>query len=589
LGVIAYRISFIIRATRAFSDLKKSEGRLVVAQRIAKVGNWELVPESGSIWFSDEARDILRLDPHDDETSYQTLINCIHPIDRLKVEKAIAHAIEYSGYYSIDYQLLQADGTNRFVHAEAEVIRDWKGLPIRLEGTIQDISERKNAENKITNLVFVDILTGLPNRLLFMEHTKRIHLRSQLDQGKYAILFLNVDEYTAINDMYGHAMGDSLLQQLAQRLKTCVRISDLYTSGMVARLGGDEFVLVVDSIKKAEDMGIFAKRIIDQMCLPVQLGATEVDVTVSIGISIFPDDGDDVITLIKNADIAMYSAKEQGKCSYQFFTKSINDAVLMQLRVENNLKTAVKNNEFTLHYQPQVELDRFGIVGFEALIRWHNQELGDVSPDIFISLAEKSHLIWEIDRWVLDEACRQLRAWQDSGISGLRIAVKISGRSIKQNNLAAIVSQAIEIHGIEPHSLQLELTEGILMVNAAASLGVLSELKKIGVSLAIDDFGTGYSSLTYLQKLPIDTLKIDQSFVAGISDINDSAPVISAIIALAQSLQLTVIAEGVELEMQQEFFKMRGCQVGQGFLYSRPVPADDVPLLVSQFGLKTAS
>jgi diguanylate cyclase (GGDEF)-like protein len=587
LGVIAYRVSFIIRATKAFSDLKKSESRLMVAQRLAKIGNWELGPESGRIWLSDEARGILRLGSHDNETSYQTFIDCVHPVDRLRVEKAIAHAIEYSGYCSIDCQLQQADGVNRFMQVEAEVIRDWKSVPIRLEGTIQDISERKNAEDKITNLAFVDILTGLPNRLLFMEHTKRIHLRSQLDQGKYAILFLNVDELSSINDMYGHAMGDSLLQQLAQRLKTCVRISDLYTSGMVSRFGGDEFVVVVDSISNAADMGILAKRIIDQMCLPVQLGATEVVVTVSIGISIFPDDGDDVITLIKNADIAMYSAKEEGKCGYRFFTKSVNDAILMHLRMENNLKSAISNNEFILHYQPQVELDGFGIVGFEALIRWHNQELGEVLPEVFIPLAEKSHLIWEIDRWVLDEACRQLRKWQDSGISGLRIAVKISGRGIKQNNLVAIVSQAIERHGIGPHALQLELTEGILMANAAASLGVLVELKKIGVSLAIDDIGTGYSSLTYLQKLPIDALKIDQSFVAGISDMNDPAPVISAIIALAQSLQLSIVAEGIESEMQQDFLRMRGCLLGQGFLFSRPVPADEVPLIVSQFGLKT--
>jgi EAL domain-containing protein (putative c-di-GMP-specific phosphodiesterase class I) len=234
-------------------------------------------------------------------------------------------------------------------------------------------------------------------------------------------------------------------------------------------------------------------------------------------------------------------------------------------------------------------LDGSGIAGFEALIRWQNQELGDVLPDTFIPLAEKSHLIWEIDRWVLDEACRQLRAWQDSGIAGLRIAVKISGRSIKQNNLAAIVIQAIEKHGIEPHSLQLELTEGILMANAAASLDVLSELHRIGVSLAIDDIGTGFSSLTYLQKLPIDALKIDQSFVAAITDVNDSAPVISAIIALAQSLQFTVIAEGIELELQQEFLRMRGCHLGQGFLFSQAVPAGDVPLLLEKFGFKSES
>ena len=449
-----------------------------------------------------------------------------------------------------------------------------------LEGSIQDITVRKEAENQIHQLAFFDILTGLPNRRLFLEHIKRIHSRHRTDHHRYAILFIDLDEFKTINDTLGHPSGDSLLRQLALRLKDSVRSKDFVSAGMVARLGGDEFVVVIEQLNNSDDVAIIAQRIIGNIRHPVQLEAAEVVVTASIGISIFPDDGPDSDTLIKHADIAMYSAKENGRNSFQYFDRSMHEAATFKLNLEKELRMAITKGEFTMHYQPQVDLHTKRILGLEALIRWYNPKLGSVSPGVFIPVAEKNNLICEIDRWVICDVCRQISIWQNTGVSGVPIAINLSGRSLTQKDLAPFVRQKIENYCISPQLLQIEITEGVLMKEKAAA-ATLIELKNAGISLAIDDFGTGYSSLQYLQSMPVDVLKIEQSFMAAITDSDSRAPLISAIISLAASLDLTVVAEGIENEIQRNFLIKHGCPVGQGYLFSRPLPAEEIPPLLS--------
>jgi len=581
--LIGYRISFLMRANKAFSNLKRNEKRLSHAHRLAKMGTWEWELQTDKMWFSDEVRHIFRFAPQSFDASFQSYINSVHPVDRQRVEDATSKAIESCSSYSIDHELLLCDGKSCFVHTEASIITDHNGTPIRLEGAIQDISERKAAEDQIRNLAYFDILTGLPNRTLFLDHLKRIHFKSQRDNNKFTIMFIDIDGFKTINDTLGHVSGDCLLQQLALRLKESVRSEDFSSTGMVARLGGDEFVVIIDNLIKSEDVAIIAQRIIGNISLPVKLGTTEVVVTASIGISIFPDDGQDTESLIRHADIAMYSVKDNGKNSFHYYSQSMHEAATFRLELEKELKMAVINDELTMHYQAQVDLVSKSIVGFEALIRWSNPKLGVVSPGVFIPMAEKNNLIWEIDCWVISEVCRQIKLWQEAGIKGLQIAINLSGKSITHIGLVEHICQEIEKNRLTPHSLQIEITEGVLMADSAASAATLAKLKEMGISIAIDDFGTGYSSLQYLQSLPVDTIKIDQSFVSSIADIRDKAPVISAIIALAKSLELNVIAEGIESDVQSDFLRINGCPVGQGYLFYHPVPAYYVPSLLGNF------
>lgn len=579
-ALIGYRISFLLRATKSFSDLKENQKRLSNAQRLAGMGAWKWELHTDKMWFSEEVMQIFKYDPQSFDSSFQAFISSVHPVDRERVLYATNRAIETNTSYSIDHELMLCDGSICFVHTEASVISDRNGTPIRLEGAIQDITRRKEAENQISRLAFFDGLTGLPNRTLFHDHLNKIHLRSQTDKTRFAIFFIDIDEFKVINDTLGHCLGDVLLQQLALRLKESVRSDDFASSGLVARLGGDEFVVIIDHIGDSGDMAIIAQRIINNIRIPVTLEETEISVTGSIGISMFPEDGQDTETLIKHADIAMYSAKNKGKNSFQYFNRSIHEAATYQLLLEKELKMAIINNEFTMHYQPQVDLRTKKIIALESLIRWSNPAVGMVSPAVFIPLAEKSNLICEIDRWVVTEVCSQLRQWIDAGVTGFNVSINISGRSILQKDIAAFVRQELETHAIAPDLIQIEITEGVLVTDAAASELTLKELKNIGVSLAIDDFGTGYSSLQYLHRLPVDTLKIDKSFIAQISGTNGKNPIITAIITLAQSLGLNTIAEGIELENQKEYLSAHGCSVGQGYLFSFPLPAEKVAALL---------
>ncbi len=466
----------------------------------------------------------------------------------------------------------------------SEMLLNDENLYISL---IRDISERKHAQDQIHHLAFYDSLTGLPNRQLF--HNKiNAALNHARDHNKQlATLFLDLDRFKKINDSLGHSIGDSLLKEVADRLRKCVRDSDTIMhdspSGLeLARLGGDEFTLLLVNLDSIDDAAVIAKRVIRSLNVPFLLDAHEIVVTPSIGISVFPADGEDVDTLLKHADTAMYNAKEAGRNNFKFYVDSMNVRSLETLSLENDLRNAIERDEFELYYQPQVDIQTNRIVGVEALLRWQHTTLGSIPPDNFIPLAEDLGLMLPIGEWVLNTACAQKRIWNDTGFQQLRMAVNVSSQQFSDGQLATTIKHALETYHIAPDSLDVELTESIIMQDAESAIAALREIKAMGVEISVDDFGTGYSSLSYLHRFPLDTLKIDRSFVKDIESDSYERAITRTIITMAHNLDLNVIAEGVETQAQLNLLTKYGCDQLQGYLFSKPLPADDMTALLRE-------
>jgi diguanylate cyclase (GGDEF)-like protein len=434
-----------------------------------------------------------------------------------------------------------------------------------------DITDSKQAEREIQQLAYFDSLTGLPNRTLLNDRLNQVLAQSKREGWNVGVLFLDIDRFKWINDTQGHATGDKLLQAVAERLRSRMRVSDT-----VARLGGDEFVIVLSAVKHEQDISHVTQDIMDALSAPFELGEQEIFVSASIGIAIFPMDGHDVGSLLRNADTAMYVAKESGRNNYKFFSQEMNHRAVERMSLETSLRRALERKEFSLVYQPQIDVKNGLITGMEALLRWNHPEKGFVSPGKFIPIAEETGLIIPIGEWVLRTACKHAKSLIDAGFPAMRMAVNISGCQFKQSNLAKLVRQTLEETGLSPFNLEIELTESILMESADCAVNMLKELKAIGVTLAIDDFGTGYSSLTYLKHFPINRLKIDQLFIRDIITNSDDASIAEAIIAMAGSLNMDVIAEGVETREQVEFLESRNCHEMQGFYFSRPVSEEKI-------------
>lgn len=443
-------------------------------------------------------------------------------------------------------------------------------------GIFTDITARKDAENKLKQLAHYDSLTGLPNRALFLEKLSWAINLARRDKRKMVLFFLDLDRFKLVNDTMGHQVGDQLLVEVAKRLLTCVRKSD-----MVARLAGDEFTIVLTGIDTLDKVMTIAQKVLAAFAPPVQLSGHELFITTSIGITTFPDDGDDAEKLLKNADTAMYFAKSQGKNSYQFYSDFMNQRVNDELELEINLRKALENNEFLLYYQPQIELASGKIMGAEVLIRWKHPVLGFIPPAQFIPYAERNELILPIGYWVLRTACEQYMAWQNQGLQAFLLSVNYSGMQLKQNNQIALISGVLQETGMSPNNLKLELTEGVVMEDAENIVSTLYEFKKMGISFSIDDFGTGYSSLSYLKRFPIDSLKIDRSFVQDIASNADDHAIAATIIAMAHSLRLSVIAEGVETKEQLEILRALACDQIQGYYYFKPMPAAEFKKLLA--------
>jgi len=511
----------------------------------------------------------------------------VHPSERGELERALSKALETGESYRMECRIACPDGAERIVHEQAVVARDEAGAAVRIHGTTQDITERKSAEQRIQRLVLYDTLTDLPNRQYFKEQLEHTLVQAAKLQEKVAVLVLDLDRFKRVNDTLGHNVGDQLLVAVGERLTKSLRSVDHVArgdeggvTGTLARLGGDEFTIRVANLPEAADAAKLARRLLTGLSQPFVLSGQEIVITASAGIAVYPLDGQDVDTLLQHADSAMYHAKQQGKDNYQFFSPSMNASSLQKLTMENQLRKAIERGELMLHYQPKVESCSRRISGVEALIRWRHPDLGMISPAEFIPLAEETGLIVPIGDWVLEQACRQAAAWRAAGLKPGSIAVNMASPNFAQKDFVSKVAATLARERLEAGSIEIELTESILMQDAQAARVTLEALKSHGLQLSIDDFGTGYSSLAYLKRFPIDTLKIDRAFVRDVIQNPEDASITSAIIALGGSLGLSVVAEGVETEAQAEFLQKRGCDFMQGYLFSRPVIADDITAML---------
>ncbi|MGH8633524.1 MAG: putative bifunctional diguanylate cyclase/phosphodiesterase, partial [Burkholderiales bacterium] len=479
------------------------------------------------------------------------------------------------------YQRYDVYGNLRIISVSGRPIFDEQGCFQGYRGTGRDITEQKRAEEQIRHMAHYDALTELPNRMLLHDRIGQAIAQSQRDQEVLAILFIDLDRFKTVNDSLGHAVGDHLLKTVAGLLESCTRGSDT-----IARIGGDEFVVLLGGLKEPEDARHVAQKVLDALAEPVVVDGHELRITPSVGICAYPHDGEDVETLMRNADTAMYYAKQMGRNNYQFFTQAMNDAAQQRLVIENDLRHAVERNEFLLHYQPQLDLKSGAIIGFEALVRWRHPQRGMVPPSDFIAAAEESGLIGPLGEWVLRQACTEARAWRDAGHPELQVSVNCSAQQFQREGFVETVDLILSGTGLPASCLELEITESVIVQRSEEVIARLAALDTMGVRISIDDFGTGYSSLSYLKRFAIHQLKIDQSFVRDISSDPDDAAIVSAIIAISHSLGLKVVAEGVETAEQLAFLRSLGCDGAQGYYFSRPVPADEFARLLGTSNLR---
>ncbi len=548
--------------------LEESERLLRESQEIAKIGSWQLNLSSNSLVWSDEVFHIFEIDPKRFTPSYETFLKAVHPDDRARVDATYMHSLQTKQPYEIIHKLL-INGRTKYVHERGKTEYAIDGTPVRSIGTVRDITDERELATKIEYLLNHDSLTDLPNRLLL---TRKIE--EQLDEGrnepqkKLAILFIDLDNFKYINDAYGHSVGDAMLQEVASRLSALVN-----KDAMLARFGADEFVLLSEGFKQPSDVAILCDALLESLKKPFVIEGESHVIGASVGISLYPEDATQAEDLIKFADAAMSRAKDSGRNNYQFYTNTLSEAMFHKMKIINHLRDAIVQEQFELYYQPQISLQSGAIVGFEALVRWHHPLLGFVSPAEFIPAAEESRLIIPLGEWILHTACAQMMAWKHEALFDGVMAVNVSGVQLDNGNFAQTVSAILEKTTLEAHNLELEVTESSLMKNPEQWIEELNALDALGVKLAIDDFGTGYSSLSYLRQMPVDILKVDQSFVRDLPHDSDACVIAEAVIGLSRSMRMESLAEGIETEEQLAFLKVSGCQTGQGYYFSRPLPA----------------
>jgi diguanylate cyclase (GGDEF)-like protein/PAS domain S-box-containing protein len=469
-----------------------------------------------------------------------------------------------------DGSLLPVEFTASPIH---NAFDEYEGVVI----VFSDITLRKTVEEQLTNLALYDHLTKLPNRLLFEKTISQSLARSRRNNKLMALMFLDLDHFKDINDRLGHDVGDLLLKGVSDRLISCIRETDT-----VARLGGDEFAIILDELSVTEDAAAIAEKIINALVPPFYLNGNEVNATTSIGIAVYPMSGDTIQTLTKNADIAMYQAKQSGRNNYCYFTDTMNEKVRFKLEMVHNLRYALERNELELYYQPKIELKTRKIVGAEALLRWHHPELGTLLPTEFLQIAEETGMMPKIGSWVIEQACQANKSWEHIGDNRIRVAVNLSTTQLSQDDLVSIIKQALDNSHLSPDLFEIEITETSLVNHSEKAMATIINLHKLGIHISIDDFGIGYSSLSYLKQLPVDSLKIDQSFVRDLSIDSNDAAIIKAVTALAHNLGLGVVAEGVETEEQLAFLETNECDQVQGFFFSTPLSATEMAKLLKE-------
>ncbi|MFO7602344.1 MAG: EAL domain-containing protein [Gammaproteobacteria bacterium] len=494
-----------------------------------------------------------------------------------EIVQSFFHSVQCGNSGKLQFEIIRTDGTRRYVENHACPLQSSDHDERVVLNVLLDITAQTRTENKLNHLAHHDPLTGLPNRILFNDRLSQAMVDAQRHKRLAGVVVLDLDRFKNINDTLGHDVGDDTLVAVTERLRTAIRPSDT-----LARLGGDEFAIVLADMDKAEDAPLVVERILDTFMEAFHVRDREQFMSASLGITLFPADGDDCETLLRNADTAMYRAKAAGRCGYQFYTAEMTQRAHEDMALESALRHAIERDELAMHYQPIIDIDTGRITGMESLMRWQHPELGFVSPERFIPLAEETGLIISLGEWALSTACTQTRRWHEQGFDDLYVAVNLSSRQFRANDLIGQVTQALERSGLDARHLVLELTESMLSTDIDNTIHVMQILHNQGIRFALDDFGTGYSSLNYLKRFPIDILKIDQSFVRDISTDPDDAAIVRAIITMAHSLGDRVVAEGVETQDQMEFLRANDCDAMQGYLLSRPLPAAEFQTLLSR-------
>ncbi|ODN66086.1 two-component system response regulator [Methylophaga muralis] len=582
--LFAHRVRYILKANSTLRELSLSRSKLAKAQAIANLIYWEWDFKHKTFECSVNLYQLLGIQNTSQAISFKHILRHIFPDDRPLFKQALRRAIQQKHAYDIEYRIQTDNGQLFYLHERTEINQDFDGW--KIIGTLQDITSLKQSEQEIAYFTYYDTLTDLPNRRLFIEQLETAIARARHKQHSLTLMFIDLDHFKHINDTYGHQVGDALLCEAAARIKDCLRDADLIAvskdkDDRVARFAGDEFTVMLTNIDNVDVLANIAQRIVAKFEKSFDINGLNVYSTVSIGIAIFPEDGDDVQALMQHADVAMNHAKELGRNNYQFFSAEMNDYLFERLQTEQDLRQALKRNEFLLFYQPQIDVKTQRIIGFEALLRWLHPVKGLLGPLTFIDVAEKTSLIIAIGEWVLNQACLQTYQWQQQFNNNWRVSVNLSAMQFNQQLLLEQVGRSLQASGLPAASLELEITETAMLKDIMETIPLLTALKEMGVGLAIDDFGTGYSSLSYLKNFPINTLKIDKSFVDEIVDNPKDAAIARTIVQLAENLGLRTIAEGVETLEQVEMLTTMGCQELQGYYFSKPLPVGEVERLLA--------
>lgn len=573
-------VSVLLHSGHRLFAMRERLARMEDAQRIGQVGSWVLDTDTRDMLWSAETYRILGLKPGVEKANLDLFAMFIQVKEHAAVMQQILEAAESAECLELSYSVMLPSGDQRQVQLRGEPLSQERAP--KLHGTIHDVTEQRQSQEEIRRLAHYDSLTGLANRRRFTEQLNRLTERARFSGSCMALLYMDLDQFKRINDTLGHSAGDHLLEHVADVLFETVRPTDLIARNVdedadveVSRLGGDEFAILLSEVSCPEAASRAAERILEAVTAPTSFEEHQISTTASIGIAIYPDDGEDVEALIKHADIAMYKAKERGRNTYEFYSHEMNEGTLRKLTMENHLRHALEHDELRLVYQPRVNLRERKIAGLEALLRWDSAALGTVMPKDFIPLAEETGLIVPIGAWVLETACAQAEAWRAAGFPKVCVSVNVSSRQFVHNDLRETVVNALKISGLDPDQLELEITESVLLEDDRNTSEMLHHVKAMGVHLALDDFGTGYSSMGYLTRLPLDTLKLDLSLVRNVGADPTARGIATALIAMAHAVDLSVTAEGVDQIDQATFLEQEGCDELQGFLISGPVAPEE--------------
>ncbi|ABA88305.1 response receiver sensor diguanylate cyclase/phosphodiesterase, PAS domain-containing [Syntrophotalea carbinolica DSM 2380] len=585
--LLRYRVMHMLRSARLCEDLRVSQARISLAQRIAHLGHWHFNFKTKDFVCSDAVLSLL--DRRDDISVHnpESLLRNIHPDDKPRVQAALENAIGNRQPYQENYRI-NVQGEERRINSQGEIQTNGNGEPEAITGIIQDVTDIYHAEQKIFRLAHFDALTGLAKRKFFMEKLAEAVFLTEHGHGQLAVMILDLDRFKRINENLGHVPGDQILRKMAKRIQRSLQQCHvLYPSSLtedhcIARFGGNEFAILLPEVQDTHQVNRIAGHLLKDIAQPFTFDNCEVLITTSIGICLFPEGSDDQQDIIRNADIALRQAKSQGRDTFRLYHPSMGKPTQDRLILENDLRNALKNDEFVLYFQPQVDIRSGQLLGAETLIRWQHPQQGLKLPGAFLPLALESGLIIEIDQWVLRQACAQIARWQAAGYDKLRLSVNVSGQLFAQEGVAALISDIVRQSGIPTGALEIELTENTLMQNNAQTISTLTDLKQLGTNIAIDDFGTGYSSLSYLKNFPIDTLKIDRSFIRDLENAPGDIAITRTIIALGENLGLTTICEGIETHQQKDLLVDLGCYIGQGYLFARPENLEAFSLRLAQ-------